>query len=251
LIVQLRADAVEDQSLRAIFISYRRNDAEGEAGRLFDDLVDHFGERAVFMDVAAIEPGRDFRRAIDDSVAACSVLLAIIGERWLDAVDAEGRRRLDETGDFVRLEIAAALRRDIPVVPVLVRGARMPRHDRLPDDLQELAFRNATELTHARWRSDVRHLIDALAPYVGEAARRRADVTPAVDAAWLADVSRELARYIGPIAEVVVGRAAARGVSAADLCPRLAEEIDDGSDRERFLAFRRRRQSAASAPPAS
>ena len=152
--------------MRAIFISYRREDAEGQAGRLFDDLVRHFGEDTVFMDVAGIEPGRDFRRVIDEHVASCGVLLAMIGKTWIDATDESGRRRLEDPMDFVRLETASALKRDIPVVPVLVHGARMPRADQLPADLAELAYRNGVELTHARWDSDVQVLIKALSPYV-------------------------------------------------------------------------------------
>ncbi len=152
--------------MRAIFISYRRDDTEGQAGRLFDDLTQHFGGEAVFMDVAAIEPGRDFRRAIDEQVASCGVLLAIIGKSWLTTNDESGARRLDDQMDFVRLETASALKRDIPVVPVLVHGARMPRAEDLPEDLKELAFRNAVELTHARWDSDVQVLVKALRPYV-------------------------------------------------------------------------------------
>jgi hypothetical protein len=152
--------------MRAIFISYRRDDTEGQAGRLFDDLKQHFGEGAVFMDVAGLEAGRDFRRAIDDQVASCGVLLAIIGKNWLMASDGAGARRLDDPMDFVRLETASALKRDIPVVPVLVQGARMPRAEDLPDNLKELSFRNGVELTHARWDSDVQVLIKALRPFV-------------------------------------------------------------------------------------
>jgi len=155
--------------MRAIFISYRREDAEGHAGRLFDDLVAHFGEKSVFMDVAGIEPGRDFRRAIDEQVASCGVLLAVIGKTWLDATDASGRRRLDDPMDFVRLETSSALKRDIPVIPVLVRDATMPRAEQLPADLVDLAYRNSVELTHARWDSDVQVLIKALQPHVGPA----------------------------------------------------------------------------------
>ena len=139
--------------MRAIFIRYRRDDAEGQAGRLFGDLTQHFGDDAVFMDDAAIEPGRDFRRAIDEQVASCGVLLAIIGKSWLTAKDESGARRLDDPMDFVRLETASALRRDIPVVPVLAHAARMPRVEDLPEELKELAFRNGVELTHARWDS--------------------------------------------------------------------------------------------------
>ena len=148
--------------MRSIFISYRRNDTEGEAGRLFDDLVSEFGENSVFMDVAAIEAGRDFRKVIDESVSNCGVLLAILGKNWVDAKDENGKRRLDDPTDFVRLETASALRRDIPVIPVLVRGAKMPRPEDLPDDLRDLAYRNCVELTHARWGSDLQLLMEAL-----------------------------------------------------------------------------------------
>ncbi|HEY1731445.1 MAG TPA: PASTA domain-containing protein [Terriglobales bacterium] len=148
--------------MRSIFISYRRNDTEGEAGRLFDDLVSEFGENSVFMDVAAIEAGRDFRKVIDESVATCGVLLAIIGKNWVDAKDDNGQRRLDDATDFVRLETASALRRDIPVIPILVRGAKMPRAEELPEDLRDLAYRNCVELTHARWNSDLELLTNAL-----------------------------------------------------------------------------------------
>jgi len=152
--------------MREIFISYRRDDAEGQAGRLFSDLTQHFGDDAVFMDVAAIEPGRDFRQAIEEQVASCGVLLAIIGKSWLTAKAESGARRLDDPMDFVRLETASALKRDIPVVPVLVQAARMPRVEDLPEDLKELAFRNGVELTHSRWDSDVQVLVKALRPYV-------------------------------------------------------------------------------------
>ncbi len=168
--------------MRAIFISYRRDDTEGQAGRLFDDLAREFGEDAVFMDVAGIAAGRDFRRAIDENVASCGVLLAMIGRSWLTVTDAEGRRRLDEPADFVRLEIASALRRDIPVVPVLVQGAKMPRSQDLPEDLRELAFRNGVELTHARWDSDVQVLGRALRPYVKTAAAAALPALPRLPA---------------------------------------------------------------------
>lgn len=156
--------------MRAIFVSYRRDDSEGEAGRLFDDLVQAFGEASIFMDVAGIEAGRDFRKAIDESVTNCGVLLALIGKRWVDARNEAGLRRLDDPYDFVRLETASALKRDIPVIPVLVGGATMPRADQLPEDLKELVFRNAVELTHARWNSDLQLLIKALRPHVGGSA---------------------------------------------------------------------------------
>ena len=151
---------------RAIFISYRRDDTEGEAGRLFDDLVRAYGENSVFMDVAGINPGVDFRKAIDDNVATCGVLLAMIGPQWATIANSGGQPRLQDENDFVRLEIASALARDIPVIPVLVHDARMPRPETLPDNLKNLAYRNSVELTHARWNSDVQLLTNALAQYV-------------------------------------------------------------------------------------
>jgi hypothetical protein len=162
--------------MRAIFISYRREDAEGQAGRLFDDLTAHFGEEAVFMDVAGIAPGRDFRRVIDEHVASCGVLLAVIGKGWIDATNETGMRRLEDPADFVRLETVSALKRDIPVIPVLVHGARMPRPEQLPRDLAELAYRNGVELTHARWESDVQVLIKALSPYVESLQKKAGDM---------------------------------------------------------------------------
>ena len=151
---------------RAIFISYRRDDSEGESGRLYDDLVRAYGDASVFMDVAGIQPGLDFRRAIDDNVAACGVLLAVIGPAWATITGHDGTRRLDNPEDYVRLEIASALKRGIPVIPVLVHDAHMPALEQLPDDLKDLRYRNSVELTHARWNSDVPLLISALKTYV-------------------------------------------------------------------------------------
>ena len=152
--------------MNAIFISYRRKDTEGQAGRLHDQLARRFGEDSVFMDVVDTEAGRDFREVINENVAACNVFLALIGPSWLHAKDNAGRRRLDDPSDFVRLETATALKRRIPVVPVLVHEARMPKPEHLPDDLKELAYRNAVELTHVRWDSDVEVLIKELLPYL-------------------------------------------------------------------------------------
>lgn len=163
--------------MRAIFISYRREDAEGQAGRLYDDLVSKFGENSVFMDVVGIDAGRDFRKAIDENVASCGVLLAIIGRNWLNAKYPDGRRRLDDSTDFVRLETSSALKRDIPVIPVLVQGAVMPRAEELPEEIKDLAYRNAVELTHARWDSDMEVLARALRRYIVDKVQEPAQPT--------------------------------------------------------------------------
>ena len=152
----------------SIFLSYRREDTEGQAGRLYDDLVAVFGSDSVFMDVAAIQPGRDFRKSIDQSLNSCGVFLSLIGRSWLTAKDTSGQSRLNDPEDFVRIETGAALKRDIPVIPVLVQGASAPKPDQLPDDLKELAFRNAVELTHPRWDSDIQVLIKALRPHISQ-----------------------------------------------------------------------------------
>jgi len=156
----------ENTQGRAIFISYRRDDSEGEAGRLFDDLVRAYGDNSVFMDVTGIQPGLDFRKAIDDNVSSCGVLLAVIGPTWATITGKDGTRRLDNPDDYVRLEIASALKRSIPVIPVLVHDAHMPTVDQLSDDLKDLRYRNSVELSHARWNSDVALLIGALKSYV-------------------------------------------------------------------------------------
>jgi hypothetical protein len=223
--------------LGAIFISYRRSDSQGESGRLFDDLVRQFGKTAVFMDVLGIDAGRDFRRAIDDSVQSCSVLLAMIGSLWLEAADEQGSHRLENEADYVRLEIAAALRRDIPVVPVLLRGAKMPRSVQLPAEIADLAYRNAVELSHARWKSDAQVLIKALRPMVGDAAAPVSSASPTgIDAVTMQRIAQELAAYIGPIAEIVVKRKASSCHSAEELSRNVATEIESSSDRDKFLA---------------
>src|SRR2546426_8335791 len=148
--------------MTGIFISYRREDSAGHAGRLFDRLTQHFGKGRVFMDVSDIEPGVDFVDAIDKAVGSCDALVVVIGRNWLTCVDAGGQRRLDDPNDFIRLETATALKRNIRVIPILVQGARMPKSEELPADLEKLARRQAIELSDTRWDSDVGQLIKAL-----------------------------------------------------------------------------------------
>ena len=145
-----------------IFVSYRRDDARGDAGRLTDNLKLHFGDKQIFRDVEAIEAGVDFVEAINSAVSQCAVLLAIIGPNWLRLTDSQGRRRLDDPNDFVRLEIAAALQRNIRLVPVLVGGAVMPKAEDLPPGLETLARRQAHELSDGRWDFDVGQLVETL-----------------------------------------------------------------------------------------
>jgi hypothetical protein len=145
----------------SIFVSYRRTDAPGHAGRLYDRLVDRFGEASVFKDLDSLEPGADFVEVIEETVARCDALVAVIGRDWLAATEA-GERRLDDPQDWVRLEIANALKRKIRVVPVLVAGARMPPAAELPEDLRALARRHAVELSESAWHAQVSQLLDGL-----------------------------------------------------------------------------------------
>lgn len=147
---------------RHIFISYRRGDAAGYAGRLYDGLSARFGAERIFMDVDAIEPGADFVQRIIDVLAECRVLLVVIGSEWLQMRDSAGIRRLEAPRDFVRTEIETALSRGIRVIPVLTQETPMPTVEQLPDSMAALAHRNAIELSDARWHYDVRRLLDFL-----------------------------------------------------------------------------------------
>lgn len=152
---------LESREIRVahIFISYRRDDTAAYAGRLYDNLSQHFGEDQIFMDIRGIEPGADFTKVIEQAVSSSKVMLVLIGRNWLTVTDALWKRRLDNPYDFVRLEIVAALNQGVRVIPVLVQGAMMPRSQNLPDVLAPLTRRNAIELTDARWKADIDRLI--------------------------------------------------------------------------------------------
>jgi hypothetical protein len=146
-----------------VFISYRREDTSGQAGRLYDALAKQFGQENVFMDVDTIDIGVEFNDAIESAVASCDVLFAMIGPRWLTVADSRGERRLSRADDYVRLEIETALARNIRVVPALVGGAVMPAADDLPGTLEPLARRNALEMADGpRWQYDVSRLVNLL-----------------------------------------------------------------------------------------
>src|SRR5262249_31439704 len=154
-----------------IFINYRRDDAIGTAGRLHDRLVQTFGRDNLFMDVDHIPVGADFVEYLHSQVAACDVFLAVIGPNWLNAKDNRGRRRFDNPDDYVTIEIAAALARNIRVIPVLVDNARMPNADKLPDSVKPLARRNAFEIRNTQFGRDaealankVRELLEGARP---------------------------------------------------------------------------------------
>jgi hypothetical protein len=144
------------------FISYRRASAAGEARALFNDLVAQLGKRSVFMDVDSIALGRDFRSALEETLARCDLMLVLIDRNWLDAKDERGQARLENPSDYVRLEIETALRRNIIVTPVLVQGAHVPAPEQLPPEIRDLAYRYGFVLDHGQWESDVHELVRRL-----------------------------------------------------------------------------------------
>jgi hypothetical protein len=154
-----------------IFLSYRRDDTAGHAGRLYDRLSARFPGR-VFMDVVGLEPGVDFVVEIERAVGSCDVLIALIGKQWLTIADKEGRRRLDKHDDFVRLEIGAALRRNVRVIPALVGDAVFPATEGLPSDLRPLSRRHALKLSDADFDHDVERLIRTLEHTAGKPGRK-------------------------------------------------------------------------------
>lgn len=151
--------------MSGVFLSYRRDDSAGFAGRLVDRLEAEFGVGSVFRDVDDIRPGEDFQLAIDSHLRNVDAVLVVIGPHWL-AATIDGRRRLDDPGDFVRQEVATALATGKPVIPVLVSGAVMPREEELPSTLASLARRQAVVLSDVGWQGDVARLVASLQPLV-------------------------------------------------------------------------------------
>jgi hypothetical protein len=204
--------------MTGIFISYRRRGSQGFAGRLADHLIDCFGEKQVFRDVE-IRPGDNFAEVIESAIASCSTLLVVIGPQWLDHCNEKGVPRLHEPGDWVRLEIEAALTRKTWVVPVLIGGAQMPPASALPTRIQRLSRIQAFELTDRHWDRDVEQLVAMIASHNPELDRSR--------------------KTTGKNGKKVLGRPADSPAQAIrDVGFRVIEEIG-----------RARRQSTHSAPP--
>jgi hypothetical protein len=210
-----------------IFINYRRGDDSGFAQALFIRLEQAFSSSHLFMDIDSIPPGEDFVSLLESQIAQCDVLLAVIGKGWLDAKDERGGRRLDDPDDFVRIEIASALKQSKRVIPVLLHDARMPRPEQLPPELAPLTRRHAVRLTHERFRVDTEGLIKSLqrplddiaaarhpeseaaisgpvlAPAatspIGDAGRRRADLEPGRASAFVPTATTAVAHEVsGP-----------------------------------------------------
>ncbi len=220
-----------------VFISYRREDTAAHAGRLYDSMVERFGESNVFMDVD-IEPGVDFVERITEAVSSCLVLIVVMGRNWATVSRGDGEPRIADPADFVRLEVETALRRpEVTPIPVLVSGAQMPPPTQLPEPLRLLARRNALELSDGRWRHDVGRLqvtLDRLLGVTGADARERAaefpltplpDRTPAPtsDAAPPPALSTPPGWRLAAEATAVAGLLAAGARGLAQLIPKAGE----------------------------
>ena len=152
-----------------IFISYRRADSADVTGRIYDRLAAHFGESAIFKDVDSIPPGIDFKEHLEKAVGKCKIFLVVIGDQWLDASDSKQNNRLQDPRDFVRIEVEAALIRNIRIIPLLVRGASMPAEEQLPPSLQKLVYRNAIPIRpDPDFHRDMDRLIAAITDYVNK-----------------------------------------------------------------------------------
>jgi hypothetical protein len=172
-----------------IFISYRREDTSGYAGRLYDRLRQEFGHDNVFLDLE-LKPGEDFVDAILARLTGSDLMLVLIGRRWLNAADEKGGQRLGDEGDFVRIEIQTALERKLRTIPVLVDRATLPRLQDLPEPLRPLGRIQAIELSDTRWDYDVGLLVQSLRRAEGERATAanpaaRDDSARMTMAAWL------------------------------------------------------------------
>jgi hypothetical protein len=148
-----------------IFICYRRDDTGGYARHFYDRLIREFGSDQIFMDIDDIPVGEHFVEIIDRRIRACDVMVVLIGRNWLTPMHT-GRRRIDDSADFVRLEIEAALAKNITVIPVLVGGAQMPTPQDLPGRITRLAYLNAFELYDRMFEASVAGLISTLRPLV-------------------------------------------------------------------------------------
>jgi tetratricopeptide (TPR) repeat protein len=201
-----------------IFINYRREDSAATAGRLHDRLAQAFGRKRIFMDVDQIPAGIDFVAHLNSQVAACNVALVVIGPHWLNVKNEAGERRLHQPDDFVAIEIAAALARDIRVIPVLVDGANVPKVSELPDALKPLVRRQAIEVRQPHFGRDAEALIERVHEALGDKAglnrwRVRALAGAGAIAALL---------LIGVGGYVFLGHIVERGVQRAEL--KLEEE---------------------------
>ena len=210
--------------MAGIFISYRRDDVPGQAGRLFDSLANRFGEDCVFIDVESLAPSEHFDAAIERAIGQCDVVLVLIGSHWID-----DRTRLNDPRDFIRLELATALRLERPIIPLLIDEMRMPQPSDLPADLQGLARSQAFDIRHRTFRRDTEELIGFLqARYIRStgADRRRLELAM-TQSGWPFSWFAALSRATGPAGAVLLPAAL---LAVAVMYPTRRIAFERGSD---------------------
>jgi hypothetical protein len=158
-----------------IFISYRRADARGVAGRLGDTLGTYFGDNRVFRDIEDIAGGADFGDVIKQNLQSANAVIVLMGSEWLSITDSSGQRRLDDPDDWVAQEIAVAIEMGIPLFPVLIEDTPMPREDELPEKLKLLLRYNALSISDKRWKFDVLRLGKIISFDIPSASERKLD----------------------------------------------------------------------------
>jgi hypothetical protein len=166
-LLQLVPSSVADFSPSAVFISYRRGDGAGYAMVLNERLVRHFGAARVFRDIDDLGPGTNFVARIESAIGSCAVVVALMGTNWAGVLP-DGRRRLDDPNDFLRLEIVSAIQLGVRIIPVLVQGASMPSREELPEPIKPLASRQALRIDDSAVEFGVSKLIAAVDRELGE-----------------------------------------------------------------------------------
>jgi hypothetical protein len=174
--------------MAAIVISYRREDSKWIADRIFDRFESHYGKGNVFMDIDSIPFGLDFRDHIHATLDRCDVMVALVGHNWIGK-DQAGDHILVET-DWVRIEIEAALKKKIPVIPLLIDGSRMPKPGELPDSLKDFAFRNAAGLDRENFRMQMDKIIASIDQHLSKSVAKIPTEIPAIKPALTAEVSQ-------------------------------------------------------------
>lgn len=157
----------------SIFISYRRAGVRTQTYRLADELKRQYGESQIFLDVKSIDPGVRYADAIREALNSCAVILVMIGPKWSGICDDQGRRRLENPEDVLRIEVETALKAQARVIPVLVDGAEMPGADLLPEDIRDLADLQAFSLTESHWEYDVGQLVERLDAILGRKRKQK------------------------------------------------------------------------------
>ena len=219
---------------REIFISYRRDDAASEAGRLADAIRHHFGRESVFLDTSDTRLGETWPEALRLGVENAAVVVTVIGPEWILARDEYGRRRIDEPGDWVRREIRLALEHGKRLVPLLVRYAHMPPADALPPEIASLSEKQAFAVRAESWSHDVERVLRELEPHVGRQSALPAVRPPGAEAATVTtDDFRAVALGFGS-ANVGVRRTTAEEI----------REIAASLDLVEVLGFCRSRKTA-------